>query len=630
MKALKRISALALAALVLGTAFSSCKKNNEEPAIETGTVSGTVTSNVGTPIADVTVSIADLNKTATTDAFGAYKLEDVTIAKHSVTFKKSGFADASVSISEKSFVNNVASKIDAVMEVACAVITGKTLDAKNQDAPLAGVTVTLNGTKKVETGADGTYRFEDLTIDDYTLSYTKAGCVPVEKKVEKAAFTGDFVVTMEDVKIGSKELLRGLTLEDIKATANAFYYNEYRGGKNGDDYPHFDWSSDYLYTITSMSGWIEEQNEGTTIQIRNSENDGDWNNPADLDVFDSYIYGKKLITADNAKMYLKVRTHGADDADPVNFGVMVIDPTDADPEAVRIGEIRQYGNDGYTTGNEYDRHDFEFDLTPYIGKEIYFAIGTYRARSGDYWKQLVIRRIVFAKECPSDWGWCPGEELTNLGTNWHMTKEIVRSTMPVTELDEFTGISIMGKGEDENHPSMYRDAYHSWREQNHFAAYWACMPVHKDAEPFAGEGFVIKTNGGGTPVTLDEPQAYFYSKLPINSKKTLYMKIRNFSIEHPTYFKVVAISEDCEVKFLEPTVHTVGNGHENNFAESLGNGAWKFINEGGSQDEPELYANFEYDMSEYSGKNVIIALAVFKGDDNGDENKLSIHSIGLK
>ena len=210
-----------------------------------------------------------------------------------------------------------------------------------------------------------------------------------------------------------------------------------------------------------------------------------------------------------------------------------------------------------------------------------------------------------------------------------MTKEIVRSTMPITEIDEFSGISNVGK-EDIDGPEMYRDAYQTWREQKHFAAYWACMPIHKDSEPFAGEGFVIKTQGSDATVTLDEPQSYFYAKLPVNAKKTLFLKTRNFSTEHPTYFKVAAITEDCAVSFLEPKVHTVGNGHEANFAESVGNGAWKFINEGGGKDEPELYANFEYDLSAYSGKNVIIALAVFKGDKNDDENKMAIHSIGLK
>ena len=97
MKTLKTFGAMALAAILMGMAFTSCKEDeNKNPEIETGTVSGTVTSDVGSPIADVTVEIADINKTATTDAFGSYKIDGVTITKHSVTFKKDGFAATSV------------------------------------------------------------------------------------------------------------------------------------------------------------------------------------------------------------------------------------------------------------------------------------------------------------------------------------------------------------------------------------------------------------------------------------------------------------------------------------------------------------------------------------------------------
>lgn len=207
---------MALAAVLFGMAFTSCKEDeNKNPEIETGTVSGTVTSDIGSPIADVTVEIADIKKTATTDAFGSYKIDGVTMTKHSVTFKKDGFAETAVSITEKSFVDKVAKNVDAVMAVACAAIKGTTVDAKNGNAPLAGVTISLNGAKNIETGADGTFNFDNLTIDDYTLTFTKAGCVTVEKKVEKASFTGDFIVDLGEVLMGSKELLRGLTLEQI-------------------------------------------------------------------------------------------------------------------------------------------------------------------------------------------------------------------------------------------------------------------------------------------------------------------------------------------------------------------------------------------------------------------------------
>jgi hypothetical protein len=56
---------------------------------------------------------------------------------------------------------------------------------------------------------------------------------------------------------------------------------------------------------------------------------------------------------------------------------------------------------------------------------------------------------------------------------------------------------------------------------------------------------------------------------------------------------------------------------------------YKFINEAGGQNEPEKYASFEYDLSAFNGKNVVLALGVVKGEDSGTEDKLCIHSIAL-
>ena len=56
----------------------------------------------------------------------------------------------------------------------------------------------------------------------------------------------------------------------------------------------------------------------------------------------------------------------------------------------------------------------------------------------------------------------------------------------------------------------------------------------------------------------------------------------------------------------------------------------KLKHENGSANSPENYAKFTYDLSEFNGQNVVVALGVFKGEANGDENKLSIHSINVK
>lgn len=325
MKNTKFLSAAAAILALLGSAAlaDSCKKDNTEPEVGKGTVSGVVTNNLGTPIIDVEVSISGTEIKATTSVDGSYTLENVPMTKQTVFFKKEGYAEGSSPINASSFKNGKAT-VDMVMDIASAKITGKCIDAKNNNAGMAGVTVKLNGAKETQTDADGVYVFDGLTIDDYNLVFSAPGCVDVVRSVSKDQFVGDFVVTLTDVRMGAKEILPGATAEDL-GKVDVWHYNEYRGGKNGDDYPHFDWSTDYMATFTSWYGWHEEQNEGTTIQIRNREADGDWKNPADHEKFDSYLAGRKKITADNCILAIKMRTHASSEDAPCHWGVMVID-----------------------------------------------------------------------------------------------------------------------------------------------------------------------------------------------------------------------------------------------------------------------------------------------------------------
>lgn len=605
---------------MLALAVTSCQKEQEPQEVQTGTVTGTVTDNLYNPIVDVNVSVKGLSLSATTAADGSFTLKDVPMDKQTILFSKEGFAPASALVTATQFKDGVAT-LNVQMEIGNAKITGRCLDARNGNEPMPGVSVKLNGAQSTTTGNDGTYAFNDLTINDYELLFQKEGCVNVTINVSADQFAGDYVVTVPDVRIGGKEILRGKTLEDI-LKADVWHYNEYRGGKNGDDYPHFDWSSDYMGTFTSWYGWWEEQNEGTSIQIRNREADGDWDNPADLEVFDSYLCGIKNITEDNKILSIKMRTHAADEASPAKWGVQVIDLGAAEPEAELIGGIRTYGSSNYSNPDE------SFDLSPYVGKKVAVVIGIFRAETGDYWKQLVLRRIAFGPRVlttADEWSYLPGTAVSGLDEGYKMTQEIVRSTMPVTELSSFTGISPEPK-QDIDGPEMYREAYKTWRPAGHFAAWWSCMPVKKDSEPFAGEGYVLKTRGGGTPVSTTAPEAYFYAKFAIASgHDKVELNCRTFSSENATYFKLIAITEDCStVKAVIPSVS------ENADATKAADGCMKLIHESGSADSPEDYAHFTYDLSEFNGQNVVVALAVFKGEDNGDENKLSIHSINIK
>jgi hypothetical protein len=401
--------------------------------------------------------------------------------------------------------------------------------------------------------------------------------------------------------MGSQELLRGLTADDL-AAAEKWYYNEYRGGRNADAYPHWDWACNYMSTLDFRGAW-EEQNEGTTLQIRNGESERA--NPADLNVFDSFVYGSKLITADNKILSLRIRTHSADEASPAHFGVQVIDLSAPEPSAVKIGENKTYGSGDYA--------DFEFDLSNYVGKEVIIAVGIYRQATGDYWKQLVLRAIRFADRKVTNWDWLPGTEVI---PGWKLTQETARSTMPHTK-NSFTGISPVSGNRDN-----YVDAYRAWRNVAHVAAEWSFVPLKKDPEVFPSEGYLIKTRNT-TDVSTIVPEAYLYSNFSIASgSNQLTLSTRNFGSNY-TYFKLTAIEDNGTVTHVAPQSNTAQE------ASAAADGCWKFKHGDGGAGNPEGYASFVYDLSQFNGKNVTLALGVYNGEANSGENKLVLHKIDL-
>jgi hypothetical protein len=530
---------------------------------------------------------------------GKYSVADVTLKTHAVTFSKTGWLTVSKTISANDFDDSKVATVDATLINASSKIMGVITDAKNNSAPLSGVAVTVGAAGSATSGDNGAYAIENLTVDNYTVTFTKAGYVSITRPINEADFVNGTATL--NVEMGSQELLRGLTAADL-ANAEKWYYNEYRGGRNADAYPHWDWACNYMSTLDFQGAW-QEQNEGTTLQIRNGE--GDQANPADLNVFDSFVYGSKLITADNKILSLRLRTHDADEANPAHFGVQVIDLSAAEPAAVKIGGDKTYGSGDYA--------DFDFDLSNYVGKEVVIAVGIYRNATGDYWKQLVLRAIRFADQKVENWDWLPGTEVV---AGWKLTQETVRSTMPHLK-DSFTGISPESGNRDN-----YVDAYRAWREVSHIGAEWSFVPLKKDPEVFPSEGYLIKTRN--TPeVNTTVPEAYMYAKFSIAAgNNELTLTTRNFSTNF-TYFKLTAIENDGTVTHVAPTSNTAQE------ASAAENGCWKFKHEAGGAGDPEAYASFVYDLSQFNGKDVTLAFGVYNGQADSGENKLVFHTIKL-
>jgi len=590
--------------MLIGLVFlslSSCDKDETPQAAELGSITGVVVDEGGQAIADVNVTVASLNEediSLTTGADGAFLVENLPLKTHTITFSKTGWLTVSITVGVDKFDDSNVATADVTMVNASAKISGTVTDSKNNDAPIAGVSVST-GSETVTTGEDGTYAIENLVEDDYTITFSKDTYVTVVKEITSSDFV-DGVATV-DAKLGADELLRGFTSEDL-LNADKWYYNEYRGGRNADAYPHWDWACDYMSTLDFQGAW-QEQNEGTTLQIRNGEEDQD--NPADLDVFDSFVYGSKLITEDNKILSIRLRTHDADETAPAHYGVQVVDLSAAQPAAVKVGGNKTYGSGDYA--------DIDFDLSDYVGKEVIIAIGIYREATGDYWKQLVLRAIRFSNQKVEGTNWLPGTEVIE---GWKLTQETVRSTMPHTK-SSFTGISPVSGNRDN-----YVDAYRAWRDVDHIGAEWSFVPLKKDPEVFASEGYIIKTRNTAE-VSTTVPEAYMYAKFSIASgSNQMTLNTRNFG-DNPTYFKLTAIQDNGTVTHIAPTSNTAQE------ASAAADGCWTFKHGDGGADNPEGYAKFVYDLSQFDGEDVTLAFGVYNGVADSGENKLVFYSIEL-
>lgn len=587
--------------LLLSVLFS-CEKDTIDNVSADSALKGIVTDLNGQPISDVAVTLSSINEEdiiTTTNDEGEFLLKNLFPRTYAVTFSKKGWLTISQTVTPKMFVENEIVNIEAEMINASAKITGYVYDAKDNDNPLSGVNVSVGVAGSSITDNKGYYEIEDLIETNYTLILSKEGYKTVEQEILISDF--DNGIAIADVRMGSKELLRGLTAEQLK-NADKWYFNEYRGGRNADSYPHWDWACNYMSTLDFNGAW-EEQNEGTTLQIRNSNNDK--NNPSDKDVFDSFVYGSKLITEQNKILSLRARTHSASEESPVYFGVQVIDLNVGDPQAVKIGENIAFNSGDYT--------DFEFDLGEYIGKEVIIAIGTYRYETGDYWKQLVLRAIRFADVKVENWDWLPGNEVVE---GWKLTVETVQSTMPHTKTN-FTGISPVSGGRDN-----YVEAYRAWRDVAHIGAEWFFAPLKKDPEVFPSEGYLIKTRNTAD-VDTKIPESYFYAKFSIKEgANQLVLSTRNFGSNY-TYFKVSAVENSGTVTHLSPISNTAQE------AEVAEDGCWKFKHGSGGKDSPKEYANFNYDLSSFNGSDVVLVIGVYNGAPSTGENKLVLYSVEL-
>ncbi|MGM9767725.1 MAG: carboxypeptidase regulatory-like domain-containing protein [Candidatus Cryptobacteroides sp.] len=608
-----------LAVLAAGSALSavSCTTddNGAASSAETAAICGVIKDTYGNTLEDVDVIVrtTDSSKEVVaqtkSDYDGTFAVPVVPSNAGFVTFEKEGFSKVSITVTQEQFKSG-AVFLSPILEFASASITGRVLNALENNAPFAGVSVSI-GVQSLTTGSDGVYEFNNLTLQDYTLTITKSGCATISKTVKVEDFNEDGQAMIEDIVLGGKEILPGLSAQDLKDTPK-WYINEYRGGY-GNGGGEKDWSTVFMSAQFQrwVGGW-EMQNEGCTLRFKNEPAKAE---DVNMDVFDTFTYGSKLITEDNHIMSVNVRCHQASEENPAYWGVQVVDLSEAEPVAVKIG-----GDNGISKHTNGDYATYDFDLSAYDGKEVIIAIGRYVHHEKE-WNQLCISHVSFASARIERDGFLESSGAEEVKTGWHMTKEEVRSMMP-NPLAKVIGYTPSGV----NIQTKSNPAYKNWAGTGHICSEWGFQYVSKDTEPLAGEGFVYKTRSDVDP-SYDIPEAYFYSKLAIAAgHNTVKVHMRNFSGTEPTTFSVAAITMDGEMHFLAPGASSVID----QLNKVDGTDCYEFIHEKGGLDVPDEYGVFVYDLSGFNGQDVVFTLAVHKGATRGGEQKICLHSIEIQ
>ncbi|MDE5891203.1 MAG: carboxypeptidase-like regulatory domain-containing protein, partial [Bacteroidales bacterium] len=173
-KSISRAFMLVVTMLSMVLFSASCNKEPEGGA-KGGTVSGVVKDSMGDPIEGVTVTARGVDGSALTDAEGRYELKNVPAASVVITFTKTGYQTANVTVPASRFDSDGNATANATLNFANAMIRGLVLDGTSSNAPLANATVKLSNADEttVTTGADGRYLFENLTIADYKITVSE-------------------------------------------------------------------------------------------------------------------------------------------------------------------------------------------------------------------------------------------------------------------------------------------------------------------------------------------------------------------------------------------------------------------------------------------------------------------------
>ena len=188
-----------------------------EPVVETfGNIAGTVTdSRTHNPLAGVSIKLTPTGNSQVTGSNGTFQFDNLEVQEYTISFSKVGY----YSLEEKVSVKPGLSSSIQVNLVVKSSIVGTVKDYKTQQF-LSGVTVKLSpGGNSMITGEDGSFHFDDLDTQEYTLAFIKTGYNLKEEKVTVRAGANSTIEVVMNESTVSAPLLSILSPSNISVTS---------------------------------------------------------------------------------------------------------------------------------------------------------------------------------------------------------------------------------------------------------------------------------------------------------------------------------------------------------------------------------------------------------------------------
>jgi len=583
----------------------SCQEKPAADKTVKANVSGLVIDDQENPLEGVTVSFVsadakrEVKATATTGSDGKFVANDVPSTGRLVNFTKEGYASANTTIAEASFATGAIELETVTLIFSEASIEGSVFTLSGD--PYPGATVKCNEATAT-TDEDGSYKFEGLTIKDYTLEFSDTEGNVASLEIAAADFI-DGIAYAKNVTLGSY-VIPGLTYNEF-ISAPYWYGNDFAGGTGTFkmQWNHVGFLTAYPY---KQDGYRNAAEGISLVSFGNSEGE-----------LSNYLYGRKQIYEGNCWVNLCARNFRATASTPAKLGIGVIDLSENTRKITYLPAqdiypgLKKMG--GGTKTLDVEHNHFAFDLSAYAGKEIAFAIGVFggyvREDETVGYPETPIVRILFAdKDMTTEFdnsdlsATFTGEKPE--GCDWDgFTKANLSSLTPLTTYS-FTGQSLGAENGN----------FVKWAGTNHIAMNWAYLVKDESMAPLQDDSiFAIAAHNNN----INKATMWIAARYKDGPKKNMTLKCRTYGA-NPTYFRVSVYDISTQaITALAPT---------NTDGEAIGlssgdNGTIGLKHDSGTVNDPSGFATLTFDLSSYAGKDVDVIISNHKG------NNLSIYSI---